>query len=179
MKDTSGGSATLRNYTYLKQDPVYPSLGENTAVLGGNGSRTYKMNSWFGDSNSGSVYWTRSSKLHKSALTVLYFDGVAGDCVVVLPPLSSDTFAPSFDGDEGYVGIRHGRNNTIANVLFADGHAASITQPKRLYTSGSGKSSFYTWYYEYDPQGGPASARDAAGAAKNDKQTLVWNFRHP
>jgi prepilin-type N-terminal cleavage/methylation domain-containing protein/prepilin-type processing-associated H-X9-DG protein len=174
--DVASGAAAKRNYTTLKQDPVYPSFGENTSVTGGNGSRTYKMNTYFGESNvSGVVYWTRVSKIHQSARTVMYFDGIAIDCCIVLPILSSDSFSPAFDGDEGYVGVRHEKNKT-ANVVFADGHAEGITQPLFKYTSGSGKSSFMTWYFEY--QGASAAARAAQSAQKDTRQTLIWNFRH-
>lgn len=176
MKDYTAGNAKTRNYTLLKQDPVYWSLGEDTSLTGGNGSRTYKMNKYFGDDNSKAVYWTRAGKVRESSRVVLMFDGVAVDCVKVLPVLSSDSFAPSFSGDEGYVGVRHSKGKA-ANVLFADGHASDVAQNLRLYTSGSGKSSFMTWYYEY--LGSSEGARNTAGAKRDEKQTLVWNFRHP
>jgi prepilin-type processing-associated H-X9-DG protein/prepilin-type N-terminal cleavage/methylation domain-containing protein len=169
-------NASDRNYTLSKQDPAYFYLEENTAATGGNGSRTYKMNTYFGDSNGNSVYWTRASKLRKSAETVYIFDGIAADCALILPALANDSFAPSFTGDEGYVGLRHGKRKS-ANVLFADGHASEITQPAQRYTSGSGKSSFMTWYYEY--QGATDPERLDPAARRETRQTLIWNFRHP
>jgi prepilin-type N-terminal cleavage/methylation domain-containing protein/prepilin-type processing-associated H-X9-DG protein len=172
IQDVAGGSAKIRNYTLLKQDPVYPSFGENTAVVGGNGSRTLKMNQYFGGSSS-APYWTRVSKIRDSARTVLYFDGVCIDCCFVLPALSSDSFSPAFGGDEGFVGVRHDKNKT-ANVCFADGHAAGITQPLFSYSSGSGKSKFMTWYFEY-----VNADTTTQGAPKDPRQTLIWNFRHP
>ncbi len=172
IQDVSGGSAKIRNYTLLKQDPVYQSFGENTTVTGGNGSRTFKMNTYFGGTKA-NPYWTRVSRIHDSARTVLYFDGISIDCCFVLPPLSSDSFSSAFDGDEGSVGVRHDRNKA-ANVCFADGHAASITQPLFNYSSGSGKSKFMTWYFEY-----VNDDLTTQGAPKDPRQTLIWNFRHP
>jgi prepilin-type N-terminal cleavage/methylation domain-containing protein/prepilin-type processing-associated H-X9-DG protein len=174
MLDTSSGAAAKRNYTLLKQDPVYFSFGENTAVTGGNGSRTYKMNLWFGDLNTpNTVYWTRSGRLKNATQVVMMFDGISQDCSKVLPALSSDSFAPAFNGDEGYVGIRHAKGKS-ANVLFADGHASEIQQAIRLYTSSSGKSSFNTWYFEYINNDSTTH-----NAPKDPNETLIWNFRHP
>lgn len=176
LQDNPTANAKLRNYTLLKQDPVYPSFGENTAVTGGNGSRTFKMNQYFGEMDiPNTVYWTKSNKVRESARTVLFFDGICGDCVIVLPQPDT-TFTTSFSGDEGYVALRHSKNKA-ANVCFADGHAATILQPYFKYSSSSGKSQFYTWYYEY--QGATQNARLAQGAQKDPHETLVWNFRHP
>lgn len=178
IQDVTGNSANntkARNYTTLKQDPVWQSFGENTSVTGGNGSRTLKMNDYFGDGAGGSVYWTKTNKIHDSARTVMYFDGITGDCVILLPQPDT-TFTTSFSGDEGYVALRHSKNKA-ANVCFADGHAATVIQPYFKYSSGSGKSQFYTWYYEY--QGSSAANRAKAGAPKEPNQTLIWNFRHP
>ncbi|HZZ41801.1 MAG TPA: prepilin-type N-terminal cleavage/methylation domain-containing protein [Tepidisphaeraceae bacterium] len=176
-KNFTNTSASNRNYNLYKQDPVYFSLGEDTALNGGNGSRTFKMNTYFGDPTSlstGTPYWTRAGKVHEASRTVLMFDAISADCAKVLPILANDSFAPAFDGDEQYVGIRHSRNKS-ANVLFADGHASEIQQPITLYTSSSGKSSFFTWYYEY--QGSTAALRAATTAAREPNESLIWNFR--
>jgi prepilin-type N-terminal cleavage/methylation domain-containing protein/prepilin-type processing-associated H-X9-DG protein len=176
MTGTASTNTKLRNYTLLKQDPVWQSFGENTNVTGGSGSRTLKMNQYFGEADlSGVVYWTKTNKIHDSARTVMFFDGICGDCVILLPQPDT-TFTTSFDGLENYVALRHSKNKG-ANVCFADGHAATILQPYYRYSSSSGKSVFNTWYFEY--QGSSKPNRDKAGAPKEPNQTLIWDFRHP
>lgn len=178
MQSYTSSAAKARNYNTFKQDPAYELFGEDTASTGGNGSRTLKMNMYLGGSwtlpTGTALRWTKISMIRKSSDAVLLFDGVAQDCCIALPPLSSDTFAPSFDGDEGYVGLRHSRGKS-ADVLFVDGHAANVQQPINRYTSGSGKSSFNTWYYEWT--GSTASAR-ASSTTKDTRQTLIWNVWH-
>lgn len=172
VKNYAGG-ATQRNYNLFKQDPVYPSFEEDPSVVGANGSRTFKMNTYFGGVSGGYAVWTRATKVHQSSNVVLLFDGVARDCALALPSGSSN--ATAFDGDEGFVGLRHQKNKT-ANVLFADGHASEISQPSYKYTSNSGAHSYWTWYYEY--VGSSSTARAAANAQKNPNQQLIWSFQH-
>lgn len=167
-----GSAATDRNYTFVKQDPVYPSFGEDTGTTGGNGSRTYKMNEYFGDPAGGKVLWTVAARLNRPAELVLMFDGISRDCVEVIPAASN--FVTAFSGNEGFVGLRHGRNDT-ANVLFADMHAAPVKQPIFNYASGSGASKFKTWFFEF--QGANATARADPTALREPKQTLLWDWQ--
>ncbi|MGN6627102.1 MAG: type II secretion system protein [Tepidisphaeraceae bacterium] len=164
-----------RNYTYVKQDPVFPSFGEDTANVGGNGSRTYKMNTYFGgpsQDNNKVLVWTKTSRIHDSSKTVLLFDSVAKDCGK-LNNAPSDGWSANFDGDESVVGVRHNARKA-ANVLFTDCHAESVSQKLTVHSTAS--SSFNTWNWEY--QGSTATARLAAGAAKNPDQALTWNVWH-
>jgi prepilin-type N-terminal cleavage/methylation domain-containing protein/prepilin-type processing-associated H-X9-DG protein len=165
MKDF-GGSAKNRNYTLNKQDPIYQSFGENTAVTGGNGSRTYKMNSYLGGKDStGNVIWTKVTKLRQPTITVVLFDGICADCASVFPANES-VYTTAFGGDPGYVGIRHGRKKS-ANVLFADLHAEEVVQPLYYYSSGSGKTQFYTWYAEFP---------STTSTVRNPQQSLIWDY---
>jgi prepilin-type N-terminal cleavage/methylation domain-containing protein/prepilin-type processing-associated H-X9-DG protein len=167
-----GSSATDRNYTLVKQDPIYASFVEDTGTVGGDGSRTYKMNEYFGAPESGKVLWTVAARLNRPAELVLMFDGISRDCVERLP--ASSNFVTAFSGNEGYVGLRHGRKDT-ANVLFADMHAAPVKQPVFDYTSGSGASKFRTWFFEF--QGANAAARADPAALREPRQTLFWDWQ--
>lgn len=167
-----GSAATDRNYTFVKQDPVYPSFGETTGTTGGNGSRTYKMNEYFGDPASGKVLWTVATRLNRPTELVLMFDGISQDCVERLP--ASSNFVTAFSGNEGYVGLRHGRKDT-ANVLFADMHAAPVKQPVFDYQSGSGASKFRTWFFEF--QGATAADRANPAALREPRQELLWDWQ--
>jgi prepilin-type N-terminal cleavage/methylation domain-containing protein/prepilin-type processing-associated H-X9-DG protein len=177
-----GSSTTLRNYSPIKQDPIYPTFGEDTATTGGNGSRTYKMSSYFGQSASAigagtsSLLWVKASWVPQTADVVLLFDGVAQDCVVKIPDLSTaGCYQSLFNGEEYYVGLRHGRSAS-ANVLFADLHAAEVIQPRKHYTTST--YDYYTWNFEYI--GTPTDTgpnRAAATATKNPDETLIWNWQ--
>lgn len=160
----SASNDAKRNYTLIKQDPVWPSFGEDPAKSPGSVSRTYKMNSYFGNFELGAVLWTRSTSIRNASNVALLFDGVCHDCALKLPSVN---VAQYFWGDEQIVGLRHD-NGRAANVLFADMHAATIIQPKELYTSLSDKTSYYTWYYEYSP---------ATSNTRDPHQTLIWNFQ--
>jgi len=175
LKDTTNTAAKNRNYTLLKQDPVYPSFSEDIATTGGNGTRTLKMNKWFGDDTPATlVYWTRASKIHAPTRTPLMFDGISQDCskILPIPSLTVGGLASDFFGDEQTVGLRHARNKS-ANTLFADCHASEINQPITLYQSNSGKSVYLTWYYEY------LNNSPTPNAPRDVNQELIWNFRHP
>jgi prepilin-type processing-associated H-X9-DG protein len=87
----------------------------------------------------------------------------------------SSTYTTAFDGHEVEVGLRHAKGKA-ANVVFADGHASTVIQPI-LRNNPSAASNFNSWYFEY--QGSSYANRAKAGAAKEPRQTLVWNFRHP
>lgn len=144
-------ATTDRNYNPFKQDPIYRTLGEDTAATGGSGSRTFKMNANFGDLAGGSVKWTRTSWIRKGSDTVLLFDGIAQDLGFTIGAGSG------FHGTETDVGLRHGRGRT-ANVLFVDGHAAEVSQLYQQRTFSGTK--YFTWYPEPDV-----------------RQTLIWKFR--
>lgn len=189
MKNLNGAAAD-RNYTALKQDPIYATFDENTGVTGGNGSRTYKMNVWFGRNGgatlpwgSASAIWVRTAKLKRSPEVVLYFDGISKDCEAKIPSGGDTVFATAFGGDENFVGLRHGKDRArSANVVFADGHGANFSQPYRTYASGSGATSYSTWYYEYVPDDTYGSTGDTNrwnSNTKSTKQALVWEFRRP
>jgi prepilin-type N-terminal cleavage/methylation domain-containing protein/prepilin-type processing-associated H-X9-DG protein len=163
-----------RNYTLIKQDPVFSTFDEDTALNGGNGSRTYKMNTYFGGTVSGVVRWTKTSKVRNSSNTVLMFDGISKDCGR-LKDAPNDGFSATFDGDESYVGLRHNRQKS-ANVLFVDAHASTVTQEYYSIQRGSAPYSIYnTWYYEWT--GATATARTNS-TTKEDRQTLIWDIWH-
>ena len=172
-------NATNRNYKTFKQDPIYPSFGEDMSA-GGNGSRTFKMNTWFGEvrgtSNSPTlkpvVIWTKSSRIRASANTVLLFDGLARDQGFSLGA-SENT---AFNGSEQYVGLRHGRGKT-ANVLFVDSHVSEVSQPFKDKTVGGVK--IRVWYSEFEnPDDKGPSFPDyfvpPKTAARDPLQTLIW-----
>ncbi len=175
MKVYDSSDTAARNFTAIKQDPIFPSFqadnGEN-----GNQYKTYKMNSFFGQTTTGvassaaSLVWVKSPKLHRITELVLLFDGVSPDCEIKSPGIS-DSFATAFDGVEGHVGLRHGKGK-IANVLFADLHASPVSQPIFKYTSGSGATSFNTWYFEFSGTTGP---QRAASTTRNTTQALFWD----
>lgn len=186
-------SAKDRNYKSFKQDPIYETFGEDTEKNGGNGSRTYKMNVYFGsytfDSSPKSYYaavtpqvaprtdtvlWTRMARVRQSAQVVLLFDGVAQDCTIRLPMsggLPSGYPVVDFHGDENSVALRHNKGKA-ANVLFADFHAATVDQPRRLYDGGT--TAYMTWHYEF--QGADFAARAAPTALREPNQTLIWDY---
>lgn len=170
------GTATDRNYDTFKQDPAYTTFNEDMSA-GGNGSRTLKMNQYFGDQIDGNkkVLWTRAVRVRRSAETVLLFDGISQDCGRV--PIDGDGkaggFATLFDGDEHQVGLRHTRGKA-ANVLFADFHATTVQQAIIHFKSDTHE--YNTWYFEFQGVSGPARALPAA--ARQPLQTLVWDYRH-
>jgi len=178
--NASGSVSQNRNYTLLKQDPVWPSFAEDTGNVNDKVSKTYKMNTYFGNGDvaantySGGAYWTRTSKIHDSARTVLMFDGISKDLFVKLPIGSGDDV--NFDGDERDVSPRHNRGKT-ANVLFADGHTSDCTLKLRLYSSSSGSSQWLTFYWEY-VAANSFGAR-LASTVRDPNQPYIWNFRHP
>jgi prepilin-type N-terminal cleavage/methylation domain-containing protein len=179
MKDVT--AANQRNYTAIKQDPIWPSFNEDTTSPGVTTSRTYGMNAYFGVTDSlwnssaaQDVIWTKATKIIRPTETVLLFDKVAQDCEPVSPGISSDGFANGFNGDEGYVGVRHGRNRS-ANILFVDMHAGEVVQPVRYYSSSSGSTQFNTWYYEYPGSTGPS--RQSATVRQTNLQNLIWDFQ--
>ena len=166
----SADTTEARNYTLIKQDPVYSSFNEDTTATGGGGSRTLKMNTYLGGKTlSSTVFlWTRVTQVRRSAECVLLFDGICRDCTKVIT-VPDTTFTTAFEGGEGYVGLRHSRGKS-ANVLFVDGHASTIQQTIYKYTSGSGKSQFNTWYNEF------VDARPATTTTKNPQETLIWDY---
>lgn len=146
----SYSSASSRNYNPFKQDPVYLSFGEDTANTGGAGSRTFKMNQYFGELGSG-AYWARLEAIEEPTRTVLLFDGIS-------PDLGFSVGASSgFHGDPTDVGLRHGNERT-ANILFVDGHAAEHSQATQDRTYAG--TTYTTWFDEPDP-----------------RQEFIWNFR--
>ena len=192
IKDAT--NATGRNYGLIKQDPIWPSLPGSltTGVSGNQSARTYKMNayigrdaaSWAAGEPTDTVIWTRSTQLKRSTDTVLMFDSVAPDCIIdsSLGLSGGDTFQTNFYGDEAYIGLRH-NGKKAANVLCADAHVATYTQPilvqtlSKNFPGGSGSSGTDTlrsWYYEFT--GADATARQAS-KIRNVEQQLVWNYK--
>ena len=179
LKDADNTAAANRNYTPYKQCVIYPTLGENTAVSGGNGSRTYKMSQYFGDpqgtsSKTKGVIWTKTSKIRESARTVLIFDGVAVD-------LGLDIGAgdnTSFSGWEETVGLRHDKGKT-ANVLFVDGHVDGVKQAYKTKAIGS-QPQGRVWYTEWtnaEPTFNGSWNFNGTGV-KDPQQTLLWDMNH-
>ena len=178
MKDysTGGSSTAKKNYTELKQDPIWVTFNEDVST--GEQSKTYKMNVYFGDlASRGGIYWTRSTKLRNSSNVVLMFDGISRDCgkTSMAADLKPSGFAAEFSGEEFYVGLRHSKGKA-ANVLFADCHASTISQPTIPKVTAA--HNYNTWYYEYQPQTGTDSQRALPTAIRNLNQSLIWNFRH-
>ena len=185
LKDSA--TAKSRNYTAIKQDPVYASFNEPTLEedFADNGqidfdnnyrSRTIKMSSYFGNPVTGVAVatprWTRTSRIKNSSETVLLFDGIAQD--TALKPLGASSTQTDFGGKWNSVAIRHNRKKA-ANVLFVDGHAATITQSIRRYTSGgAGTLDWYTWQPEY--VGESVQNDPTAAMVRNPDQTLTWCF---
>lgn len=185
-----GGGTANTNYILIKQDPIFPSLDENTAS--GSVTKTYQMNVFLGDypnspytaavmntlygGGSGStrnvVQWTKIAKLREPTRLVVLFDAVGRDCAKRLPAPGNSGNHTDFGGDEKNVGLRHGRNDT-ANVLFADFHASPVRQEIMLYNTGAHE--YNTWHYEFE--GATPTARGAPTAARNPKQTLIWDWR--
>jgi len=165
-----GTGAVDRNYTLIKQDPIFASFGEQTGTTGGNGSRTYKMNSYFGNLAGGAIKWTKVARISQTTNVVLVFDGISQDCVVRLPALTSGGIMTNFHGDEQAVGLRHGKQDT-ANVLFADSHAEPVRQDRTLFSNAT--SEYNTWYFEY--VGATVALRALPTAAREPRQTLFWD----
>ncbi|MDB5325405.1 MAG: type secretion system protein [Phycisphaerales bacterium] len=169
------GVQKTRNYTQVKQDPIYGTFPAEANLI-----RTIKMNEYFGDienSTAAKIRWTKTSKIKDSSTTVLLFDGIARDCVFLLPSTSAET---DFHGDEQTIGLRHGRKKA-ANVLLCDGHAQTSSQEIADYKSSSGSTHYSTWYYEYLNSAGATATTNAkalAGTAKDPHQLLVWNMWH-
>ena len=186
IKDwASSTAAANRNYTLIKQDPIWPTLeGSEVQTAGGQSSRTYKMNVYLGRDptlwNAGdtttSLVWTKIARLKRSTDTVILFDSAAPDTV----PSSTkglsggDTFMTNFYGDESYIGIRHNRK-TSANVLCADGHVSGYTMPilTQTVTKFSTTDTLRSWYYEFTGVDGPTRQ---ASLTRNPEQQLIWNY---
>jgi prepilin-type processing-associated H-X9-DG protein/prepilin-type N-terminal cleavage/methylation domain-containing protein len=187
MKAYTDTDASKRNYETFKQDPIWESFGESRGTLltsstGGFGSLTLKMNCYLGGlwnvpGGPQIIHWTKITMVRRSSDVVLLFDGIAHDCTKALPTGSGDNFGSAFDGDEGYVGLRHSQGKS-ANVLFVDGHAANYTQPAYSYSSTSKKSQFNTWYYEYQTTPGTAASHNptGGGAVRDTRQALTWDI---
>ena len=192
LKDA--GSATTRNYTLIKQDPVYPTFDEPTAEdvtaalasgrmtqadsdsLSKMRNRTYKMNSHFGNPVTGTAAtvprWSKTSFIKRPSETVLYFDGTAKD--TALKPLGEGSTQTDFGGKWNSVGLRHNRKKS-ANVVFVDGHAETVTQSIRLYQSGGqGTLNWNTWQAEFVGEG--VQNDPTAAMTRNPDQKLVWDF---
>ncbi len=120
-KQTGTTGAKDRSYDIYKQDPVYDEFGEDTGVTGGNGSRTFKMNQFFGNINNAlatsAPLWVQRLVLDSPTEHVVMFDGVARDMGLGINAGANTTFA----GDETYAYQRHGDS---VNVLFADSHVS-------------------------------------------------------
>ena len=148
----SYASASQRNYKTYKQDPVYKTFGENTEVTGGNGSRTFKMNQFFGNLSGSAVYWGRSDAIKEPSRTVVLFDGTARDMGLSI----NDGANTAFHGNESRAFQRHGES---VNTLFVDGRAVAVKQASTSATLSGVK--YKQWYAEPDPN-----------------QTLVWKFHN-
>jgi prepilin-type N-terminal cleavage/methylation domain-containing protein/prepilin-type processing-associated H-X9-DG protein len=179
MKNFESTVSANRNYTPYKQCPVYQSFGENTGVVGLNGSRTYKMNQYFGELRGATppniptgVLWTKTTKVKESTRTVLYFDGLAKD----LNLLIDDSDNTTFSGHEELVGIRHDKRKS-ANVVFVDGHAETVKQATKDKAVSLGTTK--VWYTEWEGAQPYYSAWNYAGSGvKDPRQTLVWDMNH-
>ena len=171
MKAYTTADASLRNYTLLKQDPVYASFGEDDTFSDSQRSRTIKMSVYFGDIlGTGIVRWTHASRIHRAADTVIYFDGVSRDCGDLA---ATGSAAVDFFGDEQSVGLRHA-SGRAANVQFADGHAAAVDQAIFGYVSPGGLSRYPTWYFQYT--GATGSAAGVASRASRRATDVGMEF---
>lgn len=177
-----------RNYTLTKQDPIWPIFGEPLGPSdpgfatfdNSTRARTYKMNVYLGkkdtdwlNNDAKSLLWTKVTRLRRSSETVVLFDSISQDCEIVTSGPASDTFITKFYGDEGYVGLRHGKKKT-ANVLFADMHAAETSLPVYFYQSSSKKTQFNTWYFEY---AGTSQSTRLSSTTRNQQQPLIWDVQ--
>lgn len=180
LKDA--GNSNTRDYSNIKQDPAYDGFGEpppeqNMAFDNGLRSRTYKLNSYFGNpapvpASYKTSRWARTSNIRRPSDTVLIFDGTSKDTVIALTSSGDNT---AFGGKWHSVGLRHNRKKS-ANVVFADGHAATVTQKvdPTPYKSGSGANSWYRWMPEFT---GETFTADPADIAKRSpEQQLIWCF---
>lgn len=154
-------SAANRNYPIYKQDPIYATFGETP---GGNGSRTFKMNQYFGDctttpQTATGIRWTEDSDVKIPANTVIIFDGMSRD--LGTPNMSiSSSYNTAFHGGEERIGLRHSDG---ANVLFVDGHAATKKQDTVADTVGS--VDYRRWYLPNEDAG-------------HVRQKFIWDFRN-
>ncbi len=131
----TSSDTSLRNYSPIKQDPVWAS--NEDIVLNQEGNRTLKMNDHFGNSGGGSFKFYSKSAPKLPGKTVLLIDGRAQD----VRPTDSGT-AGHFHALEATVGIRHEEG---LNAGFADGHVEFVVQEPRLDTAAP------SWYADPNP----------------------------
>lgn len=159
-----------RNYSELKQDPIYKEAPIALSSGGMTGNRTIKMNAYIDDDIA--TTFTKLSNVQRGSEVVLLLDGRAHDIRDTGTPTSGN--ANQFETDESTIAMRHGKNRGrtagefqgrgivatgSTNVAFFDGAARTVTQPFR-YTS----TPLPAWNVE-----------NATNIA-NGNQTLKWHL---
>jgi prepilin-type processing-associated H-X9-DG protein/prepilin-type N-terminal cleavage/methylation domain-containing protein len=179
------GVAAQRNYKDYKQCVVYDSLlGGKTS--GGQDNlkefaRTFKMNSMIRHNNPAAQ--AKVTEIKNGSEFVLFGDGVSLDLTGDIPDnFESGQFSFEVnDVTEASPALRH---NGGANILFVDGHAATIvlkTITKNL-RAPSSNLTVKSWESEYvNSSGKPVDPPDykkgmeAQGLTRNPNMPLIWS----
>lgn len=179
------GVAAERSYALYKQCVVYDSFsgGKDSGAQDTlkEYSRTYKMNSMIRHNNPKSQ--AKITEIRQTAEFVYIGDGLSMDLVGELPNnFENGQFSMEVnDVTEASPALRHSGG---ANILFVDGHAATMvlkTITKKLRGANSGIT-VKTWEGEYvnsagkpvDPPHYEKSA-EAQGLMRNPNMPLIWS----
>ena len=185
-QDLRTGVAANRTYKAYKQCPVWESfLGDKTTGAQNTQkefARTYKMNTHLRHNNP--AWYAKITEVRRSAEFVLLGDAVSLD---LTGPIDNQWESGQFsmevnDISQANPALRH-RN--MANILFVDGHAASIElkkvviKPLRAPQNGT---KVKTWESEYLNSAGqpadlpnPRQSATAQGFKRNPNMPLIWS----
>lgn len=186
------GVAGDRTYSLIKQCVVwqdFPGLhgasGTSEGTLG-EAARTYKMNAYLrhGDytepvpANTGSIF-AKITDVRHSENFVLIGDGVSLDQTgFYADQHDSEDFCMGVDDHvDTYPALRH---NGYANILFVDGHAASLLEATTTFNlSYTPKTPISTWQSEFIITKGSLSPEktleEQPNVSRNPAMTLEWS----
>lgn len=183
------GVAATRSYATYKQCPVYDTFDGNRSGAAQDTTkefaRTYKMNSMLRHNNPYGP--AKITEVPRSSEFVMLGDGVSLDQVgPIESQYDSGQFSMEVDnitsGQQTWPALRHKGGG---NILFVDGHAATINLPTRKVISASPPSVvIQTWQGEFLDSGGNLVSGPGAGTTKNmqalgyqrnPKMPLIWS----
>ncbi|HEY1683718.1 MAG TPA: prepilin-type N-terminal cleavage/methylation domain-containing protein [Tepidisphaeraceae bacterium] len=186
------GVAADRTYSQIKQCIVWLDFPDDHSPSGtsegtlGEAARTFKMNTYLrhGDftepipANTGSIFAKVTDVRHPENF-VLVGDGVSLDFTGDIPDQrdSEDFCMGVNDHVDTYPALRH---NGKANILFVDGHAATLVYPTITYNlSYNPKSPVATWQSEFIISKGSLNPEktlnEQTSIGRNPAMPLEWS----
>ena len=165
----ASGDTTNRNYSLLKQDPIWSepaivnSLGTQTF------NRTIKMNTYF-DTDVTGLFANVSDVQHYSGNpVVLLVDGRCNDIrqTGVTPNAATQN---TFDASESEVGMRHGKNRGQSSTAFGGTGEVATGGVNVYFDDGSAKTSFQPYTVGTSPNWYPDTH-------SGTNQVLNWRLK--